>query len=411
MKFNFRPYVPTPEDIERSRSPEAMALMQKRIGALFSSWRPLYEAPFRGITTDGKTVPNLYSLQPNAAPTKPMVRAANELLAALSDDQRAAMTFPIDAHEWRSWNNTPLWVYEFGLLMEPLPASQREAILEVVRASLSARGFDMTRDVMRLNQFLGELIQNTQLCGEWSYRFSLFGIPSMTEPWGWQLYGHHLALNCFVLGEQMVLSPTFIGAEPPWADKGPLAGVHLFEDQEDAGLRVIRSLSKRQQDQAIIYPSMLSKDLPPERKHSDDGRHWGGSFQDNRIIPYEGVSVAEFSLEQRKLVLDLVELHVSTLPEGPRKARVDDVARHLTNTHFAWIGSFGDDSAFYYKVHSPVVMIEFDHHPGILLTNKQPSRAHVHSIVRTPNGNDYGVDLLRLHYQHSHKGHRPGQSS
>ena len=48
-------------------------------------------------------------------------------------------------------------------------------------------------------------------------------------------------------------------------------------------------------------------------------------------------------------------------------------------------------------------------HPGILLTNKEPSRAHVHSIVRTPNGNDYGADLLRLHYQHSHKGHRPGE--
>jgi hypothetical protein len=26
-----------------------------------------------------------------------------------------------------------------------------------------------------------------------------------------------------------------------------------------------------------------------------------------------------------------------------------------------------------------------------------------------PNGNDYGFDLLRLHYQHSHKGHRPGE--
>jgi hypothetical protein len=28
---------------------------------------------------------------------------------------------------------------------------------------------------------------------------------------------------------------------------------------------------------------------------------------------------------------------------------------------------------------------------------------HVHSVVRTPNGNDYGKDLLRLHYE-KHKG-------
>ena len=182
-------------------------------------WRALYEVPFKGITTDGKVVNGLYSLQPNAAPTTLMVKAASELLSTLSDEQRSAMMFPIDGRQWRWWNNTPLWVYEFGLLMEPLSGSQRQAILEVVAASLSASGFKMTRDVMRLDQFLGELIQNTQLCGEWSYRFSLFGVPSTTEPWGWQVYGHHLALNCFVLGEQMVLSPTFMGAEPPWQMK------------------------------------------------------------------------------------------------------------------------------------------------------------------------------------------------
>jgi hypothetical protein len=409
MKFNFRPYVPTKEDIERARSPEAVAAIQKRIGDLFSSWRALYEAPYKGITSEGKVIDDLYSLQPNAAPTKPMVKAASELLSSMSDEQRSAMMFPIDARQWRSWNNTPLWVYEFGLLMEMLPDVQRQAILQVVRASLSAHGFSMARDVMHLNQFLGELVQNTKMLGEWSYRFSLFGRPSMTEPWGWHLYGHHLALNCFLLGEQMVLSPTFMGAEPPWADAGPLAGTHLFEDHEEAGLRVLRALSKRQQDKAIIYPSILSNDLPPERKHTDDGRHWGGSFRDNRVIPYEGISGADLTREQRKLILELVDVHVSTLPEGPRKARVDDVESHLGETHFAWIGGFGDDSAFYYKVHSPVVLIEFDHHPGILLTNKDPSRAHVHSIVRTPNGNDYGADLLRLHYQHSHKGHRPGE--
>lgn len=408
MKFDFRPYVPN--EAERKRwSPEAVAQIRTRVDALFSSWRALYEKPFSGITSDGNVVPNLYSLEPSGAPTRSMVNAAGELLACLSNDQRSGMTFPIDGRQWRSWNNTPLWLYEYGLLLEDLPAAQRKAILELVSASLSAKGFQMTRDVMRLNQFLGELIDNTGFCGEWSYRFSLFGAPSMTEPWGWQLYGHHLALNCFVLGEQMVLSPTFMGAEPPWADEGPLAGTRLFEDQESAGLQIMRSLSAAQQNKAIIYPSILSKDLPPERKNRDDGRHWGGAFQDNRVIPYEGISVSELAPEQQKLVLDLADIHVRPLPEGPHKARIDQIKLHLPDTHFAWIGGFGDESAFYYKLHSPVVLIEFDHHPGILLTNKEPSRAHVHSIVRTPNGNDYGADLLRLHYQQSHKGHRPGQ--
>ena len=46
----------------------------------------------------------------------------------------------------------------------------------------------------------------------------------------------------------------------------------------------------------------------------------------------------------------------------------------------------------------PVVFIEFDHHPGVFLTNPDPTRFHIHTIVRRPNGNDYGIDLLRQHY-------------
>ena len=28
-----------------------------------------------------------------------------------------------------------------------------------------------------------------------------------------------------------------------------------------------------------------------------------------------------------------------------------------------------------------------------------PGKIHVHTVVRTPNGNDYGKDLLRQHYE------------
>jgi len=34
---------------------------------------------------------------------------------------------------------------------------------------------------------------------------------------------------------------------------------------------------------------------------------------------------------------------------------------------------------------------------------KAPNREHIHAVVRTPNGNDYGKDLLRQHYaEHPH---------
>ena len=72
------------------------------------------------------------------------------------------------------------------------------------------------------------------------------------------------------------------------------------------------------------------------------------------------------------------------------------------------MGSTEGDEPFYYRVQSPVVLIEFDHHPGVVFDNVVPSRNHVHTLMRTPNGNDYGIDLLRQHYDrydHSRGGH------
>jgi hypothetical protein len=53
-------------------------------------------------------------------------------------------------------------------------------------------------------------------------------------------------------------------------------------------------------------------------------------------------------------------------------------------------------------------MVEFDHHAGIWLMNQMPAKCHIHTVVRTPNGNDYGKDLLRQHYARVHPGSAPG---
>ena len=173
---------------------------------------------------------------------------------------------------------------------------------------------------------------------EWAYIFCLFGEPSESEPWGWQLFGHHLSLNCLVIGRQMVLTPCFFGAEPNYADTGPFAGTHLFEDEERAGLALMRSLSKEQQKTAIVAHSMMGGDLPAGRRHFADNLHLGGAFQDNRIVPYEGLRGTALSAQQRRDLMDLVAAYVAPLPEGPLAARLDEVERHLAETHFCWIG-------------------------------------------------------------------------
>jgi hypothetical protein len=375
----------------RMRSPRAQEL--------FETWAKLAAAPFQGLTTDGHVQPGLYSLEPQDAPTPAMVEAANALLGLLTSEQRAAMCLPVDSQLWRHWQNTELYVEHHGLRLDENEPAIRHAVMAVVRVSLSRKGHDIANGVMRLNRFLGDLVGGPAVLGEWAYTFCLFGGPAESEPWGWQLFGHHLSLNCFVIGRQMVLSPCFLGAEPNYADAGPFAGTHLFEDEERAGLALMRSLSASQQRQAIVAHAMVGGDLPPGRRHFADNLHLGGAFQDNRIVPYEGLRASALSAKQQHDLLDLVAAHVAPLPAGPFAARLAEVERHLGDTHFCWIGGVEETNAFYYRIQSPVIFIEFDHHTGVFLTNAEPAKFHVHTIVRTPNGNDYGIDLLRLHYQ------------
>jgi hypothetical protein len=91
------------------------------------------------------------------------------------------------------------------------------------------------------------------------------------------------------------------------------------------------------------------------------------------------------------------------MAEGHSRVRMDEVRRHLDRTFFAWIGKTEPGSVFYYRIHSPVILIEFDHNRPIALRHltddpSLPNVEHIHTIVRTPNGNDYGKDLLRQHY-------------
>ena len=91
---------------------------------------------------------------------------------------------------------------------------RRKAAFGLLEAALSPRGMKLTRDIMRLNETLAELTNDHQFLGEWQYFITVMGKPSATEPWGFQLDGHHAIINYFVLGDQVVMTPFFAGSEP-----------------------------------------------------------------------------------------------------------------------------------------------------------------------------------------------------
>ena len=149
-----------------------------------------------------------------------------------------------------------------------------------------------------------ELTSSPTEFGEWLYFVSIFSTPSADQPWGWQLDGHHLNINCLVLGEDMVLTPTFMGSEPCRVTSGPLAGSRSSGPSCRPGSTSIRSLDAPQRDKAVLYPSILPGTLPPHLEHWVDGRTKAGAFKDNAVLAYQGIRGEELSDAQRSVLID-----------------------------------------------------------------------------------------------------------
>ncbi len=277
--------------------------------------------------------------------------------------------------------------------MPEIVRTLRQALARVVPLLFIGAMPAAAQSIMKTDQTLREINGDSLTFGEDLYFFTIMGTPSATEPWGWQIDGHHLVINYFVLGDQVVMTPMFMGGEPAITTTGKYKGNRILQEEQNRGLVMYRTLSPMQRDQATVAREKRANDIKLQ------------ADKDNAVMAYAGVPASALSATQQSALLDLVALYVGNMRDDQAKMKMDDVRAHLNDTHFAWVGAATDTSVFYYRIHSPVVLIEFDHQRPVgttsINTPGQPTRAHIHVVVRTPNGNDYGKDLLAQHLRRS----------
>jgi Protein of unknown function (DUF3500) len=317
----------------------------------FRQWSEEYEqeglaAPFRGITTNYDVVPGLFQISPSGVSTEPVRNAAEKFIASLNNVQLAKTTFPVDDIQWRKWMNQHFYVRQ-GISMQEMTEMQRDLAFGLMRASLSTRGFELTRNVMRLNETLAELAKDPVFLGEWLYFITIMGKPSATEPWGWQFSGHHAIINFFVLGDQVVMTPLFLGSEPVRATSGKYKGVVVLQQEQKDGLELVGALPEEQQQKAILNFSKTGNNNLTE------------AFKDNVVLEYAGIQAKDLESPARKQLRDLVQLYVSNMDDGHARVKMSEVEKHIENTWFAWIGGTRQDGVFYYRIQSSVILIEF----------------------------------------------------
>ena len=307
-----------------------------------------------------------------------MARAASAFLAALDSAQRRAAMFPFAQDERMNWHYVPR--SRSGVAFKEMSAAGRAAAHELIKVSLSDVGYAKAVNVMKLEETLrqletfGGLLRDPE-----KYYVSIFGTPDAAAPWGWRLEGHHLSLN-FTLapGRAVSVTPVFFGANPAEVPSGPQRGRRTLPDEQDLAFALARGVDPKLRGRFVVAAES------PGDIVSGPGR------VDSLRTP-AGIGLGELGAEQRNLALRLVEVYARNM----RADIADEELRRMReagaeNVRFAWAGAIDPKQPHYYRLHGPTLLIEYD--------NSQNRANHIHSVWHDPR-NDFGVDLLRAHYE------------
>jgi len=265
---------------------------------------------------------------------------------------------------------------------------------------LSSQGYLKITGIMQLDDILNIIYEtayrNKEIDDElikeirglkWDYTnyyVSVWGNPYNQEPWGFKLEGHHISLNCSVIGEHFSVTPFFLGTDPAEVHTTKYAGIRVLSKEEDYGFRLINSLSEQQQAIAT-----LSKEVP--------GDIITNPQSEQRITTYEGIKASELKPEQQRFLKYIIEEYINNLEhEKAHEYLHKFYETSLDSIYFAWIGSYVSQKPHYYVINTPYFLIEYDN------MGFQRNGNHIHSIWRE-KGNDFGEDILKEHYlEHKH---------
>lgn len=311
-------------------------------------------------------------------------------LEGLTPDLRGKAMFDFEDEERQQWSNVPYTMFDReGVSIGEMTPEQRVLAHQLLQSALTGQGYLKTTGIMHLDEILVALAKARNRedppFGLDYYWIGVFGDPAADPVWGWQLDGHHLALNFTVVGDEVSVTPAFMGTDPAEILDGPHAGWRVLSDEDDLGRALFDSLDDAQRDKAL-----LSGEGPRDV--------FAGAGNRDRIGRISGLPASEMTPGQRALLVRLVFVYMHNVRPGlvaGEKAQlwIDGIE----SIHFAWLGS-EPGKPYYYRIHGPGLWIEFDNSfpPG----RKNGPINHIHSIWRNP-GNDYGKDLLKEHYETS----------
>ncbi len=313
---------------------------------------------------------------------------ANKFLETLNPDLKSQTQFALADEERFNMNFVP--IVRKGPTFHDFNEDQKQAAIDLLKASLSVEGFRKSKGIIELEKVLFIVENNRNKMSDGSpmrdplnYHFCIFGKPSPTDFWGWRFEGHHISLN-FTSSNGVIISstPSFFGSNPGIVKIEEQRGKEVLKAETDLGFKLVNSLSDDQLTTAR-FSETAPREIITGNKHKVDP------------IEPKGISYTALNENQKKTFMELLNVYIDNYELGFSKTLRDKIDKAgIENLYFAWAGGLKRGIGHYYRIQGPMLLIEYD--------NIQNNANHVHSVVRDLT-NDFAEDILRAHYQKEHK--------
>jgi hypothetical protein len=309
-----------------------------------------------------------------------MADTARAFLASLTPEQTGKTVFTFADDERLNWHFIPR--VRKGLPLREMTPPQKHLAHALLAAGLSSQGYIKATTIMSLEDILRVMENDSgERRNPEGYYFSIFGDPSDKGTWGYRVEGHHLATNFTIVNGKVQGSPNFFGANPAEIRQGPRKGLRALAREEDLGRELLTALDAAQKKLAIVdskaYPDILTA---ANRKAALQGQP-------------SGLQAGKMNAKQRQLLEAVMAEYANNLPGQVAQYRMDQIQKAAGNVFFAWAGTEEKGGPHYYRIQAPSFLIEYD--------NTQNNANHIHSVWRDYEG-DFGLDLLKQHYDTSH---------
>ena len=297
----------------------------------------------------------------------------------------------LDDDRFTIWHNTPGG--RDGITYGELSETQLENFKSLLQLFLSSDGYQKVDGITTLAEgFLSEI--NSGMWHPDNYAIDMFGDPENDGSWGFQLDGHHCAINFLVHGDNVSIVPAFLGAEPV-AETYNGTTFDIFLNERDLALTLYNGFSAAENESAVSSGSSATMVVGPASRNGDVDPY-AGTYDYSGFTT--GLKYSEMSATTQANLIALMKEYVYNLNTTFADVWWSDISANIDDTYFVWLDNVETPTAttqFYYRIYNPYLWVEYNMENPVGAGIDQWN--HAHTITRIPNnpetdnGGDYGI--------------------